>query len=488
MKILFLLKQHHFVRPFVGTIAELASRGHEVRILWQDDEERKATRTAAELDGIQGVSWGTVPGKRSEARREVAMARRAWNYLRYLEPDYRTSSKLRTRAFGKLLRLVSESRRDEQAEQMSEVGLTMTPRELRFLMDFLEYFESLVPSEPECDAVLEAERPDVLLVSPLVDLNSSTQADFVKSARRMGIPVGLLVYSWDNLTTKGGIHEMPDRVFVWNHRQRQEAVQLHRVPNDRVVVTGAPRFDPYLECQPRVPRAEFCEALGFEQTRPIVVYVCSSAFVSGHELPFVERWLAALRQAPDENVRHCNVLVRPHPDIPLVSLDMPATKVHWPPDVIGAVRRPFDDPRAVVFNTTSVTPQGLFECLYHCAAAVGLNTSAEIEAGLLGKPVLTILADTASADGQQGTLHFHYLLSDHGGFVDVAQDFEHHVRQLGEVIDPMWRGHRAIKRRAQHFARPAGAATPVSQVLAEAIERELVPPAARRTAKSPDGP
>jgi hypothetical protein len=35
------------------------------------------------------------------------------------------------------------------------------------------------------------------------------------------------VGSWDHLTTKGLIHEMPDRIVVWNELQRTEAAELH---------------------------------------------------------------------------------------------------------------------------------------------------------------------------------------------------------------------------------------------------------------------
>ena len=51
------------------------------------------------------------------------------------------------------------------------------------------------------------------------------------------------VGSWDHLTTKGLIHEVPDRVLVWNEAQKQEAIALHGVPAERVLVTGAQAYD-----------------------------------------------------------------------------------------------------------------------------------------------------------------------------------------------------------------------------------------------------
>ena len=62
----------------------------------------------------------------------------------------------------------------------------------------------------------------MVILSPLIDLGSS-MTDLVKSARAAGIPSAQLLFSWDNLSTKGRIHRQPDWMFVWNERQRREA-------------------------------------------------------------------------------------------------------------------------------------------------------------------------------------------------------------------------------------------------------------------------
>lgn len=468
MKFLLLLKAPHYLRPFVGTVQRLAERGHHVQIAWFTEAATQGGQHGEPFADYPGVTFTTVPGTRSMHRREVATLRRAWNYLRYLEEPYAGATKLRQRAFAKVWRLIRE---DETAEG-GDPGMALTLRERRRIKAVLEYVEELIPPDPVCERFLRDTRPDVLLVSPLVDLNSSTQADFVKAATRLAIPTGMLVYSWDNLSTKGGLHTMPDRVFVWNKQQRREATNLHGVPRDRLVVTGAPRFDPFLACKPAVDRAIFYASLGLDPTKPLVMYVCSSAFVSGDELSFIQRWLRELRSSPSDRVRQCNVVVRPHPDVPLVDIEMPATKPDWGVDLAPAVRRPFSDERAVVLNTTSVTPQGLFECLWHSNVVVGLNTSAEIEAALVGRPVLSILAGEA-ADGQETTLHFHYLLKEHGGFVQPAGSLAEHAAQLDSVLCRPGKEGKFARKWAMAFVRPLGADTPVSHVLAEAIEREF---------------
>src|SRR5690349_14153645 len=178
------------------------------------------------------------------------------------------------------------------------------------LRSLLALMEDTVPSDAGIDAFLRGEAPDVLVVTPLIKIGSR-QPDFVKSARTLGIPTVYPVFSWDNLSTKGLIHVQPDHVLVWNERQRSEAVDMHQVPAERVVVTGASRFDEFFAMRPATSREEFCAAHGFDPRQPIVSYLCSSEFVSGHEPEFVERWAEEVRRAPE--LKGCNLLVRPHP-------------------------------------------------------------------------------------------------------------------------------------------------------------------------------
>jgi hypothetical protein len=113
--------------------------------------------------------------------------------------------------------------------------------------------------------------------------------------------------------------------------------------------------------------------------------------------------------------------------------------------------------------------QSLYDALYHSIAVVGLNTSAQIEAGILGKPVLTLLAPGFEA-GQQGTLHFRYLLREEGGFVEVASDLEEHRNHLASALAGTY-DVEAIRKAVQEFIRPEGWHRPVTPILADAITR-----------------
>src|SRR5436190_1469185 len=227
---------------------------------------------------------------------------------------------------------------------------------------------SLVPCPDERTDAWRAAAP---LVRTARDWAQYTRPAYRKAARARGIPVWMLLFSWDNLSTKGALHERPDLMFVWNERQRQEAEELHDVPADRVVVAGAPRFDEFFALEPRVTREAFFAPLGLDPGRPALLYLCSSRFIAARELDFIGTWLATLRAAGPPLDR-CTVIVRPHPDVVLVEDGPEPEVVTWASmrQATGWVQRPFDDPAALVLRTTYGTPQACFECLHHARAVV----------------------------------------------------------------------------------------------------------------------
>jgi hypothetical protein len=316
--------------------------------------------------------------------------------------------------------------------------------------------ERAVPTSRRVDRFVAARRPDVVLASPVVEL-ASTQVDHLRSARRAGIPTGICVASWDNLTGKGLLRFVPERVFVWNETQRREANAMHGIPADRVVATGAPRFDEWFEREPSTTREEFTRKVGLDPGEPYVLYLASSSFIAPDEAGFVRRWIEALRHAEDERLRRIGVVVRPHPkhmrpwrDAELSALD---NVTLWPP---GGAEPDEGEARA-----------DFFDSLTHSAAVVGANTTAMIEAAIVGKDVYSVI-DPAFA--QETTIHFHYLVAEQGGFLHVATSLDEHVHQLAESLDDNGRMDSQRRRFVESFVRPHGLDMPATPIFADAVE------------------
>ncbi len=58
-----------------------------------------------------------------------------------------------------------------------------------------------------------------------------------RSTRALGLPSLMLVWSWDNLSSKAVLHEHPDHLLVWNELQVDEAERLQGFPRERVHAT-----------------------------------------------------------------------------------------------------------------------------------------------------------------------------------------------------------------------------------------------------------
>ena len=472
MKILFVLNRMAHVRHFDRAIRLLADRGHAIVVASQEDD----TQLREVLADHPAITATVAPQRRVDDWAHAASAlRRTRDYVRYLHPRYADALLLRRRAFEKMVGSVS-GREEEVGVEWAELLRALNKPEQRRLDAILAKLETAVPADPDVHAFVAGQHPDLLVLSPMVGVGFS-QADFVKSARQLGVPSGLLVFSWDNLSNKGLIHEQPDRIWVWNATQREEAVKLHRYPAEQVVVTGAPRFDAFFDMRPAITRTALCHAIGLDASLPIVTYLCSSRFVAAQEQEFVQRWLAELRQSSDPVLAGCNVIVRPHPAGVKDWHQDPRTVVRWPTKEKASASKPFADQRVVVMNSPMQNAdQVLFDTVHHSAAVVGLNTSAEIEAAIVGRPVYTIL--DPQAEGQKGTLHFHYLLRGQGGHVYLADSFADHGQQLSRALAGDYDAE-ALGSFLRSFVRPNGIDRPVSPQVADAIEalgvRESLP-------------
>ena len=458
-----------YLRQFSSLVAELAARGHEVHVAFQPTKGE-----LAEESKLPGVTHGLAPARPdSDGWRSVAwLVRGLADLARYADPRFQRAPLLRQRMSEKI---TGRLRKSDEFEPLARRFALRLARRLSAAPDpalsarvirTAARLERAVPTSPEIDRFVRGHAPDVVVATPVVN-RASTQVEFLKSARRLGIPAATLVASWDNLTNKGLLKWVPERVFVWNEQQRREAVELHGIPPERVVATGAQLFDPWFERRPSTERDEFVRRLGLDPAEPYVLYTCSNpAMTDTPESEFVREWVAALRGAGDERLRRIGIAIRPHPN----DLD------HWREvDLTGfanvAVR-----PREGTLPVTDDARAEFFDSLAHSAAVVGINTTAMIEAAIVGKSVLTVLAPEFA---QESTLHFDYLLEENGGFLHVAGSLAEHVAQLATVLDEDAAGAERRRRFVESFVRPHGLDKPATPIFADAIEELATLPVER---------
>jgi hypothetical protein len=452
MKILFCMTHFGYIRNYESTLRLLAEKGHRIQLCFIKGEKIGESVLVERLvRECPAISYSN-PFKRPEDLwlPLTKLIRMLVDYIRYLHPRYAKAAKLRGRA---------ESRVPKTFQALLRLPLVRTPFILNLISRGLILLERSLPLSPDILLKIRSAAPDVVLITPMVEL-ASEQLDYLKCAQALGIPTGVCVHSWDNLTNKGLIKLCPDMVAVWNEAQKMEAIELHGVDTAKVAVTGAPNYDQWFKANPSTDRQAFCRRVGLDPDKPYILYVCSSPFIAENEVPFIRKWLSQLRNSENATLREVGVLVRPHPQNTAqwenVSLAEFGNAVLWPRTDINPIDA---DSRAVYFDS-----------LFHCAAVMGVNTSALIEAGVVGRPVLTLSTDDF-ANTQDGTLHFHHLLNIEGGLLSVAKSFAEHEGQLIAALSASGFEIAARPPFIEAFVRPAGIDKPATPILVDAIER-----------------
>jgi hypothetical protein len=193
-----------------------------------------------------------------------------------------------------------------------------------------------------------------------------------------------------------------------------------------------------------------------------VLYVCSALFRgSPSEAAFVRDWVRTIRASAENGLARLNILVRPHPQ----RLD------EWPEGRIDGATlwgsNPIDDESRADY----------YDSLYYSTAVIGLNTSALVEAAIVDRPVYTILLPEFR-DNQEGTFHFHHLLTVGNGFLNAARTLEDHLGQLAALV----RGEKARPNApfVERFIRPRGLAVPATPGFVTTVEQLAAAPVVPR--------
>ena len=467
MKILFSTNSLGFLRNFQSTVRLLASRGHVVHIVAERsdtlDGQRLAETLAAEHPGA--ITWAMLPTAPYRLWHVLGTAVRAsLDYWRYLDPRWARAPKLRARA---------ASMAPPPARWLPAV---LGARGLRVAARLLRAIDRALPPPREVTDAFDSFDPDLLLLTPLLYFGSH-QVDYVRAARLRGIHSTVGIGSWDHLTTKGLLHEIPDRVLVWNEAQKDEAIALHGVAASQITVTGAQAYDHWFAMTPATDRQAFCSKVGLDPERPLLLYRCSSPFIAPDEVSFVRRWITAIRTSGDQRLERLGLLVRPHPQ----------NARQWREvDLAAEFENVALYPKAGVNPIDGSARGDYFDAMHHADAVVGVNTSGMIESGIVGRPVFTVQADEFAAT-QEGTLHFHHLRR--GGLLHMAASLTEHVEQLAYVAADPVAAQQRTRDFVRSFVRPHGldvAATPrvVADLETQAVLARPVPRPVPLTARA----
>lgn len=411
MRILFSMRHSGYIRNYQTTLTALLEAGDHVHLMFGARTKRGGPEM---LEALVARYPNLTYAQTLDTTPRVIQGLRVFaDLLRYYVPPCDDLPALRARVVTKLPSVLARH---------TVRHLHGRPDRASRLAGALGRLDRLLPPETDVLDAVRAFAPDVVLVTPYIELGGS-QASFVKAARLLGVPSALCVSSWDNLTNKGTIRVPPDMVIVWNEAQRTEAATLHGIDPARVRVTGAQAYDHWFTWRPSRTRETFCLEVGLDPARPYLLYLCSSGGIAPQEVGFVREWIGALRASGNPGVRDIGVLVRPHP----------YNHRQWEQAELASVGQVVVWPRAGDNPVDEASKNDYFDSMHHARGIVGINTSGLIEAAVLSRPVFTLRAPMFR-DTQDGTLHFRHLLREGGGLLRVAENLDEHVGHIADLV------------------------------------------------------
>lgn len=250
----------------------------------------------------------------------------------------------------------------------------------------------------ELEALLAEEKPDVL-VHPSI-LSGVFINDLVDASNTSGIPLIVIMNSWDNPSTKRAVTGQPDWLLVWGPQTQEHAVRYIGIPAERAICFGAAQFDLYRN-PPRIDRDEFCRRHELEPGRRLLLYAGSSKGTD--EFAHLRMLDEAIERG---DLADAAVVYRPHPWGEGGKGGARILRHPWRHVRIEQTMREYLElVEAGGAGITTPDYRNTHDLLSAVDAVVSPLSTILLEGALHGKPVLCFLPDT-----EKDTSHYSFAL------------------------------------------------------------------------------
>lgn len=387
-KILFIIRSTGHFTYYQSIVDSLLQQNTAIKVLfnkgWSDNKSFKKLIKPYQNNKIIEFGWSKV--RTGKWRNIIFLSREMRSYRRYLLINNQSGYyKERWRKYLPLpLSFIFKNKILNDNLKSRLVGL------------LLKSIEKLTASDKKILDDILAYSPSVVVAGP-VNMRFSEEIEYIKAAKKLGIPTVVPVISWDNLTTKGLIQEIPEKLLVWNKTQQQEALSHHQIKNSKTSIIGSPFFDKwFISLKPSITKDSFSKKVGFKNRNPILLYLGSSSNIARDETWLIKNIRQILDASKNQSIRNINILIRPHPA---------NTKIYQ-----GVEQKNIKVfPKSGSLSTDKKQLQDFYDSLFHSFATIGINTSAMIDAAIIDKPIIAYMSDKYSKT-QKEAVHFQQLL------------------------------------------------------------------------------
>lgn len=260
-------------------------------------------------------------------------------------------------------------------------------------------------------------RPALVFNASHVHSRNATQA--VEAAQWLGIPTATFIFSWDNLTSQGRIMLPYDYFIVWNKDLKQQLLTMYEwIKPENVLVTGTPQFDTHFWPEFYVEREKYCEQIGADPNRPLVLYATGMANHMPGEPEIVEDIADMLNDFPEAE--------RPQLLLRIYAKDLTGRF-----DDLRRRRKDiiFADP---IWEPKWLTPKfedasALVNAIRHCSVGINVASTVSLELCMFDKPVINVGYNPSSVSELFYADYYefdHYKPVVESGAIEVARSAE----------------------------------------------------------------
>ena len=447
MKILFVVRTIAHISYHETTLRALVEKGHSVEVVHDEKISRSWPQSKFKelMNSSSLLSESLLIRRKDIWRRVLFTTRELRSYASYIlrkgqDEFYR---KRWERYLPEKIRWFSS-----KSDLVRKIIALKKNREL------FDWVEEVSPADPSIVLSLKEKKPDVVVASP-ANMRFSEEVEYLKAAKILGIPTVVPVLSWDNLTTKGLFHIVPDLLLAWSRTQQTEAVRIHQIPPENIVITGSPFLDKWYMPPPiSLSNEEFRKTVGLEEGQDFILYLGSSANIAKDESHLVKGIADALLDAKEEHLKNIKILFRPHGANQKVYSDFKHSKVIlWT--------------REMQLPETSDGLTDFYFSIKYAKCALGLNTTAMVDAVLADCPVVALLVPEYSNTNASQAVHYKYILDAnvYEKVTSISEAFEAIIVLLTQQ-DPRKEQRRKF---ALNFVRPNGFEKTAGEHAANAI-------------------
>ena len=457
LKILLVIEKPH-IFYYKKIIRSLCERGHKVTMLFAKHIDDFAIEPINKLKREVGGFDYDQAFYRTKHKRVAELARLLFNYRTFSDstitsdmgsvgaPIYNGN-----RLWGLLpLWLKVIARLPDFSKKRNNI---MKFLGFKWVGKSLKYITENLPVDRRILTQVEELKPDVVIGASGNIAGSSMDFDYIQAAGVLGVPTIFSINSWDYLYIKSLIHCSPDALFCWNEHHADTAVSLHRIPREKIRITGTPHFDDWFSISaPSTSREEFCRKFGLNPEHPYLVYFGSSNNF-GDESWLIKPLRQALDNSSDPRIRQVQIVIRPHPAKSRFFKPLQSHNIAIVPEV-GSTPNNLEDLRL------------FYDTVFHSVAAVGVGTSAFIDAMILGKPAIVQI--TEAYRYYNNAPHMQTLFSSNA--VEMVYSAEEFIPVLRDLLDGKDSRKDARMAFLQKYIRPRGLDKPAAAVYAEELE------------------